>query len=121
MDYRRDNGTEARTSKITGIAVTVAVHAALVAAAAFSDLGALTTLYPPPQEQSMLIEFEELKPEAIREKAGREPQAVEIDRSKPMNLVQQSQGPAKARTSPRRPPSAPMETWKCQSLCVRRK
>ena len=92
MDYRRDNGTEARTSKITGIAVTVAVHAALVAAAAFSDLGALTTLYPPPQEQSMLIEFEELKPEAIREKAGREPQAVEIDRSKPMNLVQQSQG-----------------------------
>ena len=45
MDYRRDNGTEARTSKITGIAVTVAVHAALVAAAAFSDLGALTTLY----------------------------------------------------------------------------
>ena len=36
MDYRRDNGTEARTSKITGIAVTVAVHAALVAAAAFS-------------------------------------------------------------------------------------
>lgn len=92
MDYRRDNGTENRTSRATGIAVTVAVHAALISAAAFSDLGALTTLYPPPQEQSMLIEFEELAPKAIREKAGREPQSVEVDRTKPMNLVQQSQG-----------------------------
>lgn len=90
--YRREMDKDRRTAERTGIIVTVLLHAGLFLLVGFCGLGSLTYLYPPPEEQNLLIEFVEEKPRAIREAAGREPQAVEVDRSKPMNLVQQSQG-----------------------------
>jgi TonB family protein len=54
-------------------------------------------LYPPPQEQAFLIDFEEEPvPEVKRSDAGKQPEAEEIDLSKEVEIVQQSKSPVKS-------------------------
>jgi len=89
--YLREREKEARISRITGIVLTVAVH--LLACLLFTFTG-LKYIDPPPQEQTFLIDFEdETEPVRRSTDLGREPQAEEVDLSKPVELVQQSQSP----------------------------
>ncbi|MCR4823995.1 MAG: energy transducer TonB [Bacteroidales bacterium] len=82
-----------RNAKITGILMTVVLHACALVLISFSGL---KYLYPPPQEQSMLIDFSE-EPEILAQQLqGREPLADEIDPEKPVELAQKSESPTEA-------------------------
>ena len=85
--------TRERNAKITGIVMTAVLHLCALAIVSFSGL---KYIYPPPQEQSMLIDFSE-EPEILtQQQRGREPLAEEIDRTRPVELAQRSESPFEA-------------------------
>ena len=80
-------------ARITGILMTVVMHVCAVVLVSFSGL---KYLYPPPQEQTMLIDFSE-EPEIVTQQLqGREPLAEEIDLEKPVELARKSEAPTEA-------------------------
>ncbi|MCR4860245.1 MAG: energy transducer TonB [Bacteroidales bacterium] len=82
-----------KNAKITGIAMTVVLHLCALALVSFSGL---KYIYPPPQEQSLLIDFSE-EPELITQQLqGREPLAEEVDLERPVELAQKSESPVEA-------------------------
>ena len=87
--YLRERNERERNSLITGIAMTVAVHVCAVLLVSFTGI---KYLYPPPPENSFLIDFEEemVLPE---QKPGREPRGEDVDREKNIELVQRSESP----------------------------
>lgn len=93
-EYLRERAKEARTARVTGIVLTIAVH--VLACLLFVFTG-LKYLYPPPQEQTFLIDFsEEEQPRVQPIRTGRQPQAENVDRTKPVELVQRSQSPVRS-------------------------
>lgn len=88
--YLRERNRREHESKVTGALLTLAVHVCALAVVSFSGL---KYIYPPPPETSMLIDFEEEKIMAEEITRGREPQSTEVDREKPLELVQKSQSP----------------------------
>ena len=83
-----------RNATVTGILMTVALHACALVLVSFTGL---KYLYPPPQEQSMLIDFSEEAPELIEQQMeGREPLADETDPEQPVELAQKSESPTEA-------------------------
>ena len=92
--YLRERDKEAKVSTVTGIVLTVAFHLVILLSCAFTGL---KYIYPPPQEQTFLIDFEEEEPQPVRREAvGRQPQAEEIDIEKPVELIQKSESPVKS-------------------------
>lgn len=79
---------------ITGIVLTLAVH--IVAAVTVSFTG-LKYIWPPPQENTFLLDFEEEDEPVIQQHHGRQPQAEEIDLTKPVELVQKAESPEVAK------------------------
>ncbi len=89
-EYKQKRATQETRSRIIGLALVASVHIALCVFGVFSGF---TYIYPPPQEKSILIEFDEIpEPRPVKVKAGREPRAEQVDRTKHVNLVQQSEG-----------------------------
>ena len=91
--YLRARQQEDRRGRITGLAVTVAVH---ILAIVFCLTAGLKYLDPPPPETSFLIDFQEevLEPEKpTPTKVGRQPQAEEVDKTKEVELVQKAESP----------------------------
>ena len=89
--YLRDREREAKVSTVTGIVLTVAVHVLACLLCVFTGM---KYIYPPPQEQTFLVDFSEDEPQPIRrQNRGRQPQAEEIDRTKPVELIQRSESP----------------------------
>lgn len=83
-----------RNAKITGSIMTVVLHACALVLVSFSGL---KYIYPPPQEQSMLIDFSEAEPELLTQQLqGREPLAEEIDLARPVELAQKSESPVES-------------------------
>ena len=78
-----------RSSAVTGIILTVVLHASALALVSFTGLD---YIYPPPAEQSVLIDFtdEEL---ITQDLTGEEPRAEEIDLDRPVELAQKSESP----------------------------
>lgn len=92
--YLRERQKEGQVSTWTGIILTVSVHLAGLGLCGFTGM---KYLYPPPEEQTFLIDFSEDEPVEIRrQKNGRQPQAEEIDLTKPVTLVQKSESPHKS-------------------------
>ena len=92
--YLREREKEAKVSTTTGIVLTVAVHLVVLLSCAFTGL---KYIYPPPEEQSFLIDFEEETPQMIkRQPIGRQPQAEDVDKTKPVELIQRSESPVKS-------------------------
>ena len=92
--YLREREKEAKVSTTTGIVLTVAVHLVVLLSCAFTGL---KYIYPPPEEQTFLIDFEEEEPQQIRrQRLGRQPQAEDGDRAKPVELIQRSESPIKS-------------------------
>lgn len=79
--------------KLIGLGLTVALHAAAVCLVSFNGF---TYIYPPPQEKSILIDFEQETPEILRSKKGLQPQATEIDKQQKVQLVQKSESSVEA-------------------------
>ena len=91
--YQRTRQQRDKRANVTGILVTVAVHALALIICLTSGLSYLDP--PPPERTSLVIEFEE---EITVEKPtpsqiGREPQAENVDVTKPVELVQQAESP----------------------------
>lgn len=78
-----------RKATVTGIVLTVALHVCALTLVSFTGL---KYIYPPPQEQSVLIDFSESEA-TVQELNGQEPQAEEIDLTKPVELIQKSESP----------------------------
>ena len=82
-----------KNAQITGIAMTLVLH---VCALVLVSASGLKYIYPPPQEQSLLIDFSE-EPELVTQQLqGQEPQAEEIDLERPVELAQKSESPVEA-------------------------
>ena len=78
-----------RNARITGIILSAIAH---VCALALVSTSGLKYIYPPPQEQSMLIDFTEA-PELVQQPQGQEPLAEEVDLTRPVELAQRSESP----------------------------
>ena len=91
--YIRTRKAQETRSLWIGIILTAGLHAAVLAVCGFTGLH---YLYPPPPETTFLLDFSEdeedmVKPEEAR--TGRQPQAEEVDRTRPVELVQQAESP----------------------------
>lgn len=113
MDWKKSKNA----ANLSGIVLTAAVHVVLLGACGFTGL---KYLYPPPQEQTFLIDFsQEAEPlKVIETTNGRAPEAEEVDITKPVELVRQSkaQEKGKIRTWPRRQVRETKETWQSMNL-----
>ena len=89
QDRKQDDRNERRAG-LTGLALTVVTHAAALMIVSFTGL---KYIYPPPQESTFLIDFTEEVEPVVQHRNGRQPQAEEIDLSKPVELVQRSKSP----------------------------
>ncbi len=91
--YQRTREKREKNANVTGILVTLGIHAAALVVLFTSGLTYLDP--PPPERTSLLIEFEEEVPEVkpIQTRIGRQPQAEEIDKEKEVELVQRSESP----------------------------
>ena len=78
-----------RNAKITGIILSAIAH---VCALVLVSMSGLKYIYPPPQEQAMLIDFSEA-PELLQQPKGQEPLAEEVDLTRPVELAQRSESP----------------------------
>ena len=96
-------------SNVVGIIMTLIAHACALVIVSFTGL---EYIYPPPPESTFLLDFEEEEEVApmIRERKGRQPQAEEVDRTKPVELVQKSESPHVAETKQNLTPATRPDT-----------
>ena len=88
-DYRQERKRTERIGKTAGIAAAVCAHVLLAVMGVFTGL---KYIYPPPQEQTFLIDFTEVEQEPVRQIFnGSQPQAEEVDLTRPIELVQRSE------------------------------
>lgn len=88
-DYRRQRERQKSISTVTGIVLTVSAHVAVVTAGSFSGL---KYIYPPPEEKSILIEFEEVREaDPIKVKSGTQPRMENPDPTRHIDLVKASE------------------------------
>ncbi|MCR5243774.1 MAG: hypothetical protein K6C37_03430 [Bacteroidales bacterium] len=91
--YRQKRTKTERTGTAAGLAVAVGVHVLL---AVYGTFTGLKYIYPPPEEQTFLIDFTEVVQEPVKQQYnGSRPHAEEIDRTRPVELVQSSQAQQK--------------------------
>lgn len=87
--YKIERAKQEKVGRTVGLALAVAAHVLL---ALFGVFTGLTYLYPPPPENTFVIDFSEpelQKPKQVRN--GSQPHAEQVDRTKPLNLVQASE------------------------------
>lgn len=88
--YLRVRERQEKISSAVGAVLAVAIP---VCSALFCSFTGLKYIYPPPQESTFLIDFSEEPERVVQQRNGRQPQAEEIDLSKPVELVQRSESP----------------------------
>lgn len=104
-DYIRTREKQERRAILLGAGLTIALHGAAITCLGFSGFA---YIYPPPQEQSFLIDFEEdQQEEPSPQLRGSQPQAEEVDLTKPIELVQKSQSPYISKAENLTPASTP--------------
>ena len=87
--YKDERARQERKSSVAGIILTVAVHICIIAVGTVSGL---KYLYPPPEEQGMLIDFSDYRAEIpVQEMKGTQPRSTEVDLKKDIELVQASE------------------------------
>ena len=92
--YLRERKKESDAATVTGAVLTVSIHLAALLLCGFTGM---KYLYPPPQEQTFLIDFEDEEPPVVkRQTMGRMPQAETVDKTKPVELIQKSSSPHKS-------------------------
>lgn len=92
-DYRDSRRKQDARGRIIGIALAAGAHLCLLA---FGVFNGVKYLYPPPQEQSFLIDFSrEEVPMPMEVRQGSQPRAEEVDVAKGLELVQKAQAQEK--------------------------
>lgn len=91
--YQRTREQREKNANVSGIAITLVVHALALVVLLTSGLKYLDP--PPPERTSLLIEFEEeiQQEKPLPTRVGRQPQAEEVDVTKPVELVQKAESP----------------------------
>ena len=91
--YQRTREQREKNANVSGIVVTLVIHALALVVLLTSGLKYLDP--PPPERTSLLIEFEEeiQQEKPLPTRAGRQPQAEEVDVTKPVELVQKAESP----------------------------
>lgn len=89
-EYIRVREKQEKTSRVIGIALAAVIPACAAILCSFTGF---KYIWPPPQETSFLIDYTEEIEEVIQHRDGAQPQAEEIDLSKPIELVQKSESP----------------------------
>ncbi len=90
--YLRERGKQENRSRVTGAALTAVMHIALLVCCFLTGFTYLDP--PPPEQEQILIEFDEPEIEKPRQTwNGSRPQAYEPDPTKDINLVQRSESP----------------------------
>lgn len=94
-EYLETRQRRERTARMTGIILTVGVH--LLAGTVFAFKG-IKYIWPPPAEQTFLIDFtEEEEKQIVRPRqTGNQPRSEDVDRTKPIELIQRSKSPVQA-------------------------
>lgn len=88
--YIQERQKRAVRSTVTGITLTVTMHAAIVVSCFCTGFTYLDP--PPPEKEQILIEFEEAAPEKPKQVwNGTQPKAVEPKPKEPINLIQRSE------------------------------
>ena len=88
--YIQERRKRAMRSTMTGIAFTVSLHAAVLASCFYIGFTYLDP--PPPEQEQILIEFNEIEAEKPKQIwNGTQPKAVEPKPKDPINLVQKSE------------------------------
>lgn len=89
QNYRQERVRQEKRGSVVGIALTLALHALICIGTVFSGLD---YLYPPPPENTFLIDFSEPEPEKPKQvRDGSQPSSEEVDRSKPLEIVRRSE------------------------------
>lgn len=89
--YLRERQRQEKTAKAVGLGLAAALH---VAAALLLVFSGVKYLYPPPQEQTFLIDFQDSEEELISQRFdGDAPRAEEPDLSREVEIVQRSASP----------------------------
>lgn len=87
--YTQEQYRQKYNAGIFGLVLSIGLNLAIVLLCNFSGL---KYIYPPPQEKTLVIDFEEQDPPVIKvRKYGREPSAEQADPKKNLELVQKSQ------------------------------
>ncbi|HAZ74196.1 MAG TPA: hypothetical protein DDX33_05275 [Rikenellaceae bacterium] len=88
-DHRSDESKSERYSRLSGVILTVTLHALVFVLVSFSSL---KYIYPPPEEKSILIDFTE-ESESQEQFYGDAPVSENPDKDKPVELAQRSESP----------------------------
>lgn len=90
QQYTRERERQEKIARVSGGVFTVAVHVVILACCFFAGFTYLDP--PPPEQEQILIEFDEPETERPRQTwNGSRPQAVKPDPNKPINLIQRSE------------------------------
>lgn len=92
--YIREREKQGKIATMAGIVFTIALHVVLIVAGVFTGL---KYIYPPPQEQTFVIDFQEPEDEIKVEQTddGNQPMAEVVNKQKEVDLVQKSEAPLK--------------------------
>ena len=91
--YREHDEHKAR---LTGVIMTVVLHVCAITLVSFSGL---KYIWPPPQENTFVVDFtEEIDEMEVLRRRGTEPRSEEVDLTNPIELVQRSESPIQSTT-----------------------
>ncbi len=90
-EYLRRRRINERDSTLAGLVLTVVV---MTSSGIAVSGGGLKYLDPPPAEMSFVVDFTQEREEATEPpRTGREPRSMEVDKTKPIELAQESKSP----------------------------
>jgi len=87
--YLRERRDRERNSVVTGIVLTLTVH---VCAALLVSFSGIKYLYPPPAENTFLLDFDE-EPVPIVQNTGKDPRGEDVNKDERIELIQRSESP----------------------------
>lgn len=86
--YTQEQYRQKYNAGIFGIALTLVVN---VSAALLCNFSGLKYIYPPPEEKTVLIDFEQAEESPMKKRYGREPASENPEPEKPVDFVQKSE------------------------------
>lgn len=94
-EYLQERQKTGTVSMLVGIGLVVVCYTLALTLGFFTGF---KYIWPPPQEQSILLDFTEETPRRVhQERHGTEPTQQEIDRTKDLDLVQRSESPVEGK------------------------
>lgn len=103
-EYLRERYRSERNSVVRGIIATLVIHIGALCIVSFTGI---KYLWPPPPENSFLLDFSEEEEIKTKPIYGRQPQGENVDLEKDVNFVQRSESPVERTAQNLTPATAP--------------